>query len=65
MVRSNDKKRGRLEAMRFLLNRLDYPEKDHAVVGYPNPAIVGSPDVVDHDAGESVPATPFTDINHQ
>ena len=28
VVRSNDKKRGRVEAIRFVLNRLDYPDKD-------------------------------------
>ena len=29
VVRSNDKKRGRVEAIRFVLHRLDYPDKDH------------------------------------
>ena len=53
VVRSNDKKRGRTEAMRFVLNRLDYPDKDEAVVGSPDPQIVGPPDVVAADAGES------------
>ncbi len=56
VVRSNDKKRGRLEAMRFVLNCLDYPDRDDAVVGRPDPNIVGPPDVVPADAGES----PFT-----
>ena len=38
VVRSNDKKRGRLEAMRFVLANLDYPDKDHNVLGRPRPA---------------------------
>jgi polyphosphate kinase len=43
VVRSNDKKRGRVEAMRWVLNLIDYPEKDHDVVGLPDPLIVGPP----------------------
>jgi polyphosphate kinase 2 len=41
VVRSNDKKRGRIEAMRWVLNRVDYPDKDPDVVGTPDPVIVG------------------------
>jgi len=52
VVRSNDKKRGRLEAIRFVLDRLDYPDKDHEVVGTPDPLLVGPPSVVAADAGE-------------
>ncbi|MFN3257214.1 MAG: polyphosphate kinase 2 [Ilumatobacter sp.] len=52
VVRSNDKKRGRVEAMRFVLDQLDYPEKDESVVGSPNSAIVGPPDVTGMDEGE-------------
>ena len=43
VVRSNDKKRGRLEAMRWVLSRVDYPEKDLDVVGAPDRSIVGPP----------------------
>ena len=39
-MRSNDKKRGRLEAIRFVLNRLDYPEKDYDVAGTPRRTVV-------------------------
>ena len=42
VIKSNDKKRARLEAMRFVLSRFDYPDKDAAVVGEPDPQIVGS-----------------------
>ncbi|MGN9809061.1 polyphosphate kinase 2 [Micromonospora sp. BQ11] len=41
VVKSNDKKRARLEAMRHVLNRFDYAEKDREVVGVPDPLIVG------------------------
>jgi polyphosphate kinase 2 (PPK2 family) len=50
VVKSNDKKRGRIEAMRYVLDRLDYDDKDKDVVGTPDPSIVGSPDdVYDED----------------
>jgi polyphosphate kinase 2 len=41
VVKSNDKKRARLEAMRHVLALFDYPEKDAEVVGTPDPRIVG------------------------
>jgi hypothetical protein len=28
--------------MRFVLSRFDYPDKDHDIVGEPDPQIVGS-----------------------
>lgn len=43
-VKSNDKKRARLESMRFVLDRFDYANKDHEVVGRPDPSIVGPAD---------------------
>ncbi len=46
VVRSNDKKRGRVEAMRWVLAALDYPGKDAAIVGTPDSSIVGPPEVV-------------------
>ncbi|WP_214367230.1 polyphosphate kinase 2 [Pseudonocardia sp. H11422] len=42
LIKSNDKKRARIEAMRFVLSRFDYPGKDREVVGTPDPKIVGS-----------------------
>ncbi|ULE35505.1 polyphosphate kinase 2 [Mycobacterium sp. IDR2000157661] len=41
VVKSNDKKRGRINAMRYLLSKYDYDDKDHDVVGEPDPLIVG------------------------
>jgi polyphosphate kinase 2 len=43
VVKSNDKKRARLEAMRSLLAGFDYADKDQAVVGVPDPLLVGAP----------------------
>jgi hypothetical protein len=41
VVKSNDKKRARINAMRFLLAKFDYDDKDHEVVDEPDPQIVG------------------------
>ncbi|WP_327366482.1 polyphosphate kinase 2 [Streptomyces sp. NBC_01217] len=41
VVKSNDKKRARLEAIRHVLHRFDYPDKNTDVVGAPDPLIVG------------------------
>jgi polyphosphate kinase 2 len=42
VVKSNDKKRARVETMRHVLARLDYPDKDESVVAAPDPLIIGS-----------------------
>ncbi|MEV8158033.1 polyphosphate kinase 2 [Kocuria salsicia] len=41
VIKSNDKKRARLEAMRYVLAQFDYPNKDHALVGAVDTNIVG------------------------
>lgn len=41
VVKSNDKRRARLEAMRSLLARIDYTPKDADAVGAPDPLVVG------------------------
>ena len=51
VIKSNDKKRARLEAMRVVLAQVDYPSKDEAVVGRPDPLIVG-PASTDHETGD-------------
>jgi polyphosphate kinase 2 len=43
VVKSNDKKRARLQAIRHVLSLFDYPEKDHEVIGEPDAAIIGPP----------------------
>ncbi|WP_104480722.1 polyphosphate kinase 2 [Actinokineospora auranticolor] len=42
VVKSNDKRRARLEAMRSLLARVDYTDRDLDVVGTPDGRIVGA-----------------------
>jgi len=41
VVKSNDKKRARINAMRHVLGKFDYDNKDHEVVGHADPLIVG------------------------
>jgi polyphosphate kinase 2 len=41
VVKSNDKRRARLETIRNILALIPYPEKDASVVGRPDPLIVG------------------------
>jgi polyphosphate kinase len=40
-IKSNDKKRARINALRAFLNQFDYAEKDPDVVFAPDPLIVG------------------------
>ncbi|SFL34097.1 polyphosphate kinase 2 [Geodermatophilus ruber] len=50
VIKSNDKKRARLEAMRHVLSRLPYEGKDESVVGTPDPNIVvAAADVLESD----------------
>lgn len=46
VIRSDCKKRARLNAMRFVLQRLPYDQRDPAVIGSPDPLIVGRPALV-------------------
>ncbi|BBX27708.1 polyphosphate kinase 2 [Mycolicibacterium alvei] len=41
VVKSNDKKRARINAMRHVLGKFDYDNKDFEVVGHADPLIVG------------------------
>ncbi|HEY1622076.1 MAG TPA: polyphosphate kinase 2 [Streptosporangiaceae bacterium] len=41
VVKSNDKKRARLEAMRFVLSKIPYADRDEQIVGMPDRLIVG------------------------
>lgn len=58
VIKSNDKKRARLNCMRHFLDTLPYTDKDEAIVGRPDPLIVGSShDVIgrsDHILGKSL-----------
>jgi polyphosphate kinase 2 len=50
VVKSNDKKRARLNCMLHFLNSLDYPDKDPHLVTAPDPLIVGGAGHVIHRA---------------
>ncbi|GAB7038490.1 MULTISPECIES: polyphosphate kinase 2 [Catenuloplanes] len=54
VVKSNDKKRARVEAMRHVLSRFDYEGKDVKLVGTPDPLVVGPASL----AVEGVQASP-------
>jgi polyphosphate kinase 2 (PPK2 family) len=41
VVKSNDKKRARLNAMRHVLQQFDYPRRDEEIVSPPDPLVVG------------------------
>jgi polyphosphate kinase 2 len=41
IVKSDDKKRARLNCMKHFLSTIDYPNRDPAVIGTPDPLIVG------------------------
>ncbi|MDT7618283.1 MAG: polyphosphate kinase [Pseudonocardiales bacterium] len=56
VIKSNDKKRARIEAMRYVLSLFDYPGKDPEIVGTPDPEIVGSAlSIFEHDEHERFP----------
>ncbi|MCF3972296.1 polyphosphate kinase 2 [Paracoccus salsus] len=50
IVKSDDKKRARLNCMRHFLSTVDYPDKDHDIVVPPDPLIVGHAGHVVHSA---------------
>jgi len=62
IIKSDDKRRARLNCMKHFLSMLDYPEKDLRVIGRPDPLIVGSSAyVVDKSErllGEGLPSKP-------
>jgi polyphosphate kinase 2 (PPK2 family) len=41
VIKSNDKKRARIQAMCYLLNQFEYDDKDPDVIGKPDPLLVG------------------------
>ena len=58
VIKSDCKKRARLNAMRYLLHRLPYRNKDASVIGTVDPLLVGRASLVDGLAEEFTPATP-------
>jgi polyphosphate kinase 2 len=53
VVKSNDKKRARLEAMRHVLSRFTYDGKDAEIVGTPDPLIIGPAALADDSADDA------------
>ena len=60
VIKSNDKKRARLEAMRSLLSGIRYDRKDPEVVGQPDPLIVGAPADLRELGNGKLSPTPLT-----
>ncbi|MFD4588354.1 polyphosphate kinase 2 [Streptomyces sp. NPDC058423] len=58
VVKNNDKRRGRLEAMRHLLLRADYAGKDPEAVGKADPLIIGAADTLLERGEEPADLTP-------
>jgi polyphosphate kinase 2 len=56
VVKSNDKKRARLEAIRHILEQYDYDGKDEEIVGKPDRKIIGPPALL----SENPPVGSFT-----
>ncbi len=46
VIKSDDKKRARINCMRHFLHTLDYPNKDHSIAHQPDPKIVGFVDEI-------------------
>lgn len=60
VIKSNDKKRARLEAIRYVLTRFGYPDKDVEAVGEPDRLVVGSAaSILEQDKG--APVVPASD----
>ncbi len=55
VVKSDCKKRARLNAMRYLLHRMPYPNKDAAVIGAVDPLLVGRASLISGQAEEFTP----------
>ncbi|MEO1143500.1 MAG: polyphosphate kinase 2, partial [Pseudomonadota bacterium] len=51
IVRSNDKRRARINAIKHFLNRLDYPGKERKSIGETDPNILGQGPAFFNEAG--------------
>jgi polyphosphate kinase 2 len=58
VIKSNDKKRGRCEAMRYVLSRFAYDNKDADLVAEPDPLIVGPASLVVESGNRPPPGFP-------
>ena len=64
VVKSNDKKRARINCMRHFLSTLDYPGKDPEIAQPPQPEIVGSAKKVVHRADHILGTALHPDTRH-
>jgi polyphosphate kinase len=56
VIKSNDKKRARLEAIKHVLSKYDYEGKDEKVIGEPDTLLIGPPSVLsEHNPDLSFP----------
>jgi polyphosphate kinase len=56
VVKSNDKKRARLEAIKHVLRKYDYEGKDEDVIGEPDMSLIGPPsELSEHNPSLSFP----------
>jgi polyphosphate kinase 2 len=62
IIKSNDKKRARLDCMLHFLNSIDYPDKDYDLVTPPDPLIVGHAGHVIHQAEHILGASLHPDL---
>jgi polyphosphate kinase len=58
VVKSNDKKRGRIEAMRSVLARFDYDDRDLDVIGTPDVRVVGAAATLLEDGEDETALSP-------
>ncbi|MFW2177654.1 MULTISPECIES: polyphosphate kinase 2 [unclassified Moraxella] len=62
VIKSTDKKRARLNAMRYVLNKLPYDNKDPKVIGTVDPLIVGRAGALYEKGEHSELAVPYSPI---
>ncbi|MEM6375945.1 MAG: polyphosphate kinase 2 [Pseudomonadota bacterium] len=53
ILRTDDKRRARLAAIRHVLSGIDYGRKDAQALGDPDPLVCGGPDLWDRDGGQN------------
>jgi hypothetical protein len=65
VIRSNDKKRARLNCMKHFLSELDYPDKDTKVVTTPDPNIVRTASHVIHKSDHILATSLHPESRHK
>ena len=65
IIKSDDKKRARLNCMRHFLSTIDYPGKNPEIAKAPDPRIVGKADHVLHSSDHILSAATHPDVRKQ